>query len=230
MEPKYIRYMGYWGVAISITLGVVFACKSFPAILELFKSNLLEGVLQVLVLISIICWFLIYLFTARSELEIINTYVRSSTPDSVKYSEFFMIAALAIGYGVLLCSINQLLLLTITIAGLQAIDLLADSMVLNKVVNSYQKDIASGECSSEKQIIYDYYLHHQAVRKDFFMFLAFSCSFVIAFWHHYELEPLLKYVSMSIIPLAILFGELTHYHWRQKRDVKLSKLKEAPQQ
>ncbi|MCL5071370.1 MAG: hypothetical protein M1308_10815 [Actinobacteria bacterium] len=222
---SYIAGFGFLAVSIGLFLA------GRENIVDIFKTNITEGVLIALVGVGTIIWYGIYMATVIKEVDLLDQHLHKAEMPNIDYKIVLVSFFLSIFFGVALGGIfiSDFRVYIIATLALRLFDTIGGHIVNSNVYIMTKDEILKNKELSEKErdalfTVSDYYLKNPILLRCIIMIFLFFCSLILYLYFSINNYIWFKFGAYIIVIVTIIVGESFISAWRIKRDRKLKSL------
>lgn len=221
----------YIGIFITISFAIATAVFSKIEIINIFRNDLVEGILVVAVSGATIAWFGLYFYTVLNELLILKEHLDKAIMPDLGFKTLVITFFIAVFFGLTLSSIWVFGLMYYLIFALllRLFDMFGGSIINRSVFSIVKSEIFTNKRIDKKRkeallVISDYYLKNLILLRCAIMVFFFFVSLILYLYYlNYKIN-LLLYSSYLVVFITIVIGESIIGHWRIKRSRQLNKI------
>lgn len=226
MSKLYERLRDDINWVMVITVSVVSIMLSKGKFVALFQHNLVIGIFSIILLLTTIALFFLYLSAVRHELDLLESSFNSDKTKGITGYAFPIGIALGAFFGFLIAYSTNILIYAALAAGYSTVDLIGQSNVIRNVNIFIREGIFRPPTGKkEADILFDYYIKRPLSTKISLTLVSFSAAFVLAGFSRLEGQKYLEYIAYGLVVLTIVIGERAIFIWRRARDRRLAVLK-----
>ena len=190
--------------------------------LKLFEKDINEGILSISLLISTMIWIVVYAYTDKNELNLLNDYYDVETVPRYLVSSWILGVVIAGLFFGLIWFSYYIYIYCILIICLQFFDIWAETIIKAFIYDEFTEEIQDvNKDAKEKdklKIIARYYLRKPIFLITSINLIMFFFSFILVVYYRITNNINLKYYAYIILIATILFSNFILHFWRKKRE------------
>lgn len=190
--------------------------------LKLFEKDIIEGVLSIGLLISTMIWIVIYAYTVKNELNLLNDYFNAEKIPRYQLSSWILGSVIAGLFFSLIWFSYYIYIYCILIICLQFFDIWGESIVNAYIYDEFTEEIQDvNKDAKEKdklKILAEYYLRNPKFLRASIKLIMFFFSFILILYYRITNNINLKYFAYIILIATIFFSDFIFHVWRKKRE------------
>lgn len=222
-----------WKQATEIMIGagisVAFFFISSEKLIAFVTKEPIVGVLAVLLLILTVVSFGLYIFSMFNEMGIIFEYLSPSLAPRPGPSEFLRIIGIGVFYGALISVVTLPLFYCSLMILLIIFDIYFNQYLVRHVYMIIKQDVIENTIKTTSlSILYDFYIIRPFFTRGTVLLCSYFIALILVIVNQYDPDEYLIWIAYILLIINIIYGELTIYKWRKKRDNKLEQLQVQP--
>ena len=190
--------------------------------LKLFEKDIIEGVLSIGLLASTIIWIVIYAYTVKNELNLLNDYFNAEKIPRYQLSSWILGGVIAGLFFSLIWFSYYIYIYCILIICLQFFDIWGESIVNAYIYDEFTEEIQDvNKDAKEKdklKILAEYYLRNPKFLRASIKLIMFFFSFILILYYRITNNTNLKYSAYIILIATIFFSDFIFHVWRKRRE------------
>ncbi|GAG66764.1 unnamed protein product [marine sediment metagenome] len=190
--------------------------------LKLFGKDINEGILSIGLLISTMIWIVIYAYTVKNELNLLNDYFKAEKIPRYQVISWILGGVIAGLFFGLIWFSYYIYIYCILIICLQFFDIWGGTIISAYIYDEFTEEIQDvNKDAKEKdklKIITGYYLKKAIFLRTSINLIIFFFSFILVVYYRITNNINLKYYAYIILIATILFSNFILHFWRKKRE------------
>ncbi len=224
-----LRFIINIGFAISISSATYFLSRRKIIINKIPVSNTSASVriFSYILFFVTILWFISYLYTVISELELMHLFFdhkatelnKTLFKESFSFKNLLIVSGLSLSFGILISYTSNLIIYCTTVVIFEIFDIVGGLSIKKSLL--YYRNDESYANNKKQKIILDYYLSNPTLSRVITIFVLFLISLCFSVIYFYYKFIILEYVTYILLIITITVGEIVIWRWRSVRNKKL---------